>query len=47
MNMTYSIFPRLSGLASAGKPIRLPNDKRPAASLPRRELQRLIADMVD
>jgi hypothetical protein len=47
--MTYSnnIFPRLSGLALAGKAIKLPTDKRPPAVIPRRELQRLIADMVD
>lgn len=47
--MTYSnnIYPRLSGLSLAGKPLRLPAEKRPLAVLPRRELQRLIADMVD
>lgn len=47
MTFTNTIFPRLSGLALAGKPILVESDKRPLAVLSRRELQRLIADMVD
>lgn len=47
MTHMNAIFPRLSSLSSAGKAIRIPADKRAAPSLPRRELQRLIAEMVD
>lgn len=42
-----AIYPRLSSLAMAGDPIRLPAQKRSPYPIPRRELQRLIADMVD
>jgi hypothetical protein len=42
-----SIFPSLSALPLAGKPMRPRKRALPAPTLSRRELQRLIADMID
>ena len=50
MNMftNQSIIPRLAGLSLAGKAITLPPaPRRRSPTLSRRELRRLIADMVD
>lgn len=47
MKQHPAIFPRLSSLAMAGDPIRLSVQKRASYPISRRELQRLIADMVD
>ena len=45
---TQSIFPRLAALPLAGKAITLtPAPRRRSSTLSRRELRRLIADMVD
>lgn len=47
MQKNIAIFPRLAGLSLAGKPVQLRSVKQPCNVIPRRELQRLIADMVD
>lgn len=47
MKQYPAIFPRLASLALTGNPIPLPAPKRASYPIPRRELQRLIADMVD
>jgi hypothetical protein len=47
MNNNNSIFPHLSGLTLAGKPIRFSKPKRRSPLIARHELKRLIADMVD
>ena len=49
MFTNQSIFPRLAGLPLAGKAITLPPAprRRRSPTLSRRELRRLIADMVD
>lgn len=41
------LFPRLAGLSFAGKAILFPAAPRRSPTLSRRELKRLIADMVD
>ncbi len=48
MFTNQSIIPRLAGLSLAGKAITLPPaPRRRSPTLSRRELRRLIADMVD
>lgn len=44
---TNSIFPALSALPMAGKAIATPASRRRRPTLSRRELRRLIAEMVD
>lgn len=47
MIQNISLFPRLAGLTLAGKAITLPAAPRRSPTLSRRELKRIIADMVD
>jgi hypothetical protein len=47
MNSTHSIFPALSALPMAGKAIATSTSRRRRPTLSRRELRRLIAEMVD
>jgi hypothetical protein len=42
-----NIYPGLTGLSQAGRPIRLRPEARRSPTLSRRELRRLIADMID
>ncbi|WP_447766242.1 hypothetical protein [Sphingopyxis panaciterrae] len=47
MFQTSSIPPALAGLPLAGKPIAIGRTPRRSPTLSRRELNRLIADMID
>jgi hypothetical protein len=47
MIQNIPLFPRLAGLSLADKAITRPAAPRRSPTLSRRELQRIIADMVD
>ncbi|HET6526831.1 hypothetical protein [Sphingopyxis sp.] len=47
MFQNNSIFPSLSALPIAGKPMQTRARARRSSTLSRRELRRLIADMID
>jgi hypothetical protein len=47
MIQNIPLLPRLAGLARVGKAASLPSHPRRSPTLSRRELRRLIADMVD
>ncbi|MGV1683387.1 hypothetical protein [Sphingopyxis sp. NJF-3] len=47
MFQTNTILPALAGLPLAGKPITIGRTPRRSPTLSRRELKRLIADMID